>query len=60
MKLRAFVRRSRRVRAMLGALLGLGLLAPVASAFEFASGELKGAFDTTLSFGGSPLQNRRT
>ena len=31
--------------------LGLALLAPPSHAFQFAYGELKGSFDTTLSFG---------
>lgn len=36
---------------LLGAGLGLALLASPASAIQFSSGELKGSFDTTLSFG---------
>ena len=34
------------------AALALALVAPPAGAFQFAQGELKGSFDTTLSFGG--------
>ncbi|MBI5693513.1 MAG: DUF1302 domain-containing protein [Verrucomicrobia bacterium] len=34
------------------AALATGLFAPTASAIQFSNGELKGSFDTTLSFGG--------
>lgn len=40
------------LRVALAASLGAALLLPPARAFPFATGELKGSFDTTLSIGG--------
>src|SRR5687767_590232 len=43
-----------RVASLAGFVTGLGLafLIPPAHAFQFSRGEFKGAFDSTLSFGG--------